>query len=112
MATQTIDAFQAIADPSRRQILLLLSQEKQTINSLVDNFDISRPAVSKHIKLLQLSGFITIEDVGRERVCALNEDGFKEVQQWINFFDAFWKGKMKKLGTALNNKKQSSKKTG
>ncbi len=107
MATATLDAFQAIGDPSRRQILLLLSKETLTINELVENFDISRPAVSKHIKILNENGFISIKDIGRERYCTLNQDGFNEVQQWINFFNGFWKGKMNKLETALNNKRNS-----
>ncbi len=105
MAQATLDVFKAIGDPSRRQILQLLSKERQTINSLVENFDMSRPAVSKHIKILEYSGFITIEDIGRERYCTLKQEGFKELQQWIDFFDSFWKVKLKKLETLLNTKK-------
>lgn len=104
MAEQTLDAFQAIADPSRRQILRLLSKDSLTINSLADNFDMSRPAVSKHIKILEYAGFITIQDIGRERHCRLRQDGFNELQEWIDFFDTFWKNKLKKLESLLNNK--------
>jgi DNA-binding transcriptional ArsR family regulator len=108
MATQTFDAFQAIADPSRRQILMLLSKDRLTINSLADNFDMSRPAVSKHIKILEYAGFISIEDIGRERYCTLKQEGFHQLQGWIDFFDNFWKIKLKKLESLLqtkNNKK-------
>ncbi len=105
MAQATLDAFQAIGDPSRRHILQLLSKKRLSINSLVDNFDISRPAVSKHIKILHANGFISIENIGRERYCSLKQEGFTEVQQWIDFFNTFWKGKMKDLETALHNKK-------
>lgn len=104
MAQATLDAFQAIADPGRRQILQLLSTETLTINELVENFDISRPAVSKHIKILHTNGFISIKDIGRERYCTLNPDGFNELQEWINYFDQFWKVKLKKLEMALNKK--------
>ncbi len=104
MNVQIVDAFQAIADPNRRQILFLLSKKKQSINTLTENFDISRPAISKHIKLLELSGFITIENIGRERYCTLNQNGFIEVQQWISFFDIFWKGKLDKLEFLMNKK--------
>jgi len=106
MTQQTLDAFQAIADPSRREILRLLSKDSLTINSLAENFEMSRPAVSKHIKVLENTGFIVIEDIGRERYCILKQDGFNQLQDWINYFDSFWKGKLKKLEILLNNKIQ------
>ena len=62
MAQPTLDAFQVIADPSRRQMLQLLSKDNLTINSLAENFDMSRPAVSKHIKILYNAGFISMRD--------------------------------------------------
>jgi DNA-binding transcriptional ArsR family regulator len=99
-----LDAFQVIADPSRRQMLVMLSKDNLTINSLAENFDMSRPAVSKHVKILYNAGFITIKDIGRERYCTLKQDGFDEVQDFIDFFDKFWASKLKKLETLLNNK--------
>ena len=104
MNAQTLDVFQAIADPSRRQILALLSKESLTINSLAENFDMSRPAVSKHIKILSHAGLIFIQDIGRERHCMLKQDGFNELQEWIDYFDKFWTSKLKKLEMILNNK--------
>ena len=104
MTPQTLDTFQVIADPSRRQILTLLSKDSLTINSLAENFDMSRPAVSKHIKILYGAGFISIQDIGRERYCMLKQDGFNELQDWINYFDKFWITKLNKLQVILNNK--------
>src|SRR5688572_348218 len=104
MATPTLDAFQVIGDPSRRKMLMLLSEDSLTINSLADNFEMSRPAVSKHIKILYNAGFISIRDIGRERYCTLKKDGFEELQAWISYFDEFWKSKLKKLETLLKNK--------
>ena len=104
MAQPTLDAFRVIADPSRRHILQLLSKDSLTINSLAENFDMSRPAVSKHIKLLYNADFISIQDIGRERYCMLKQDGFNELQTWIDHFDKFWISKLKKLETMLNNK--------
>ncbi|GAA3944506.1 metalloregulator ArsR/SmtB family transcription factor [Chitinophaga oryziterrae] len=98
------DPFQAIADPSRRQILQLLSKDSLTINTLAENFDMSRPAVSKHIKILHSAGFIAIEDIGRERYCILRQEGFHELQGWIDHFDKFWNTKLKKLEDLLNKK--------
>jgi len=104
MPTRTLDAFQVVADPSRRHMLQLLSKESLTINALAENFDMSRPAVSKHVKILYGAGFISITGIGRERHCILKQDGFNELQDFINFFDKFWASKLKKLETILNNK--------
>ncbi|HSZ34093.1 MAG TPA: metalloregulator ArsR/SmtB family transcription factor [Puia sp.] len=109
MTAQTLDVFQVIADPSRRQMMQLLSKQSMTINSLADNFDMSRPAVSKHIKIMYNAGFISIKDIGRERHCTLKQDGFNELQAFINYFDKFWSSKLKKLEALLNNKAKQNK---
>jgi DNA-binding transcriptional ArsR family regulator len=104
MTETRLDAFQVIADPSRRHMLQLLSEQSMTINSLAENFDMSRPAVSKHIKILYGAGFISIEDIGRERHCTLKKEGFDKLQEWIDYFDQFWAAKLKKLENILNQK--------
>jgi DNA-binding transcriptional ArsR family regulator len=104
MKQQAIDPFQAVGDPSRRQMLKLLSKESLTINALAENFDMTRPAVSKHVKILYTAGFISIEDIGRERHCMLKQSGFKQLQQWIDYFDQFWAVKLRKLEDLLNEK--------
>jgi DNA-binding transcriptional ArsR family regulator len=104
MSAQTLDAFQVIADPSRRQMLVMLSKDSMTINSLAENFDMSRPAVSKHIKMLFEAGFISIKGIGRHRHCILKQDGFNEVQEFIDYFDKFWTSKLQKLEFILNSK--------
>jgi len=107
MSTATLDAFQVIADPSRRQMLMMLSKNSMTINSLAENFAMSRPAVSKHIKILYGAGFISIKDIGRERHCVLKKDGFDELQRFINFFDNFWTARLKTLQDLLTKKAKS-----
>ena len=104
MSAQTLDAFQVIADPSRRQMLVMLSKDSMTINSLAENFDMSRPAVSKHIKILYGAGFISIKGIGRHRHCILKQDGFNEVQEFIDYFDKFWTSKLQRLESILNSK--------
>ncbi|MFN8244737.1 MAG: metalloregulator ArsR/SmtB family transcription factor [Ferruginibacter sp.] len=104
MSTQAPDPFQVIADPSRRQMLVLLSKKSMTINALAENFDMSRPAVSKHVKLLYNAGFVSITDLGRERHCVLKQDGFRELQEFISYFDPFWSKKLQKLQDILNSK--------
>ncbi|HTH83297.1 MAG TPA: metalloregulator ArsR/SmtB family transcription factor [Mucilaginibacter sp.] len=104
MEQPRLDAFQVIADPSRRQMLHLLSKDSLTINSLAENFDMSRPAVSKHVKVLYNAGFISIQDIGRERHCILKQDGFNQLNEWLAYYDAFWANKLNKLGTLLTDK--------
>jgi DNA-binding transcriptional ArsR family regulator len=104
MQNQTLDAFQVIADPSRRQMLVMLSKDSMTISSLAANFEMSRPAVSKHVKVLYNAGFISIQDIGRERHCILKQDGFRKLQDFIDYFDKFWAVKLRKLQILLDNK--------
>ena len=104
MAIPSLDVFQVIGDPSRRKMLMLLFAGSMTINTLAENFDMSRPAVSKHVKILETAGFISIEDIGRERFCSLKKDGFEQLQAWISYFDQFWITKLKKLENLLNNR--------
>ncbi|MBB5396458.1 helix-turn-helix transcriptional regulator [Mucilaginibacter sp. AK015] len=104
MAVPALDVFQVIGDPSRRKMLMLLSSDSLSINSLAEHFDMSRPAVSKHVKILHNSGFISMTDIGRERYCTLKQDGFKELESWLAYFDEFWKSKLKNLEVLLNKK--------
>jgi DNA-binding transcriptional ArsR family regulator len=104
MSSQTLDAFQVIADPSRRQMLMMLSKNSMTINAIAENFDMSRPAVSKHVKILYNAGFISITGIGRERHCILKQDGFDELQKFINYFDKFWLTKLNKLQAILDSR--------
>ncbi len=104
MQSQTLDAFQVLADASRRQMLVMLSKDSMTINALAENFDMSRPAVSKHVKILYNAGFVSIKDIGRERYCVLKQDGFNELQDFIDYFDNFWTTRLKKLESILNKK--------
>ncbi|QXV67663.1 helix-turn-helix transcriptional regulator [Mucilaginibacter sp. 21P] len=101
--------FHAIGDPNRREILMLLSQSKYTITELAENFDISRPAISKHIKVLAHSGFVSIDDIGRERYCSLNKAGFQAIQEWLNYFEKFWHNKLQNLEELLALKENGTK---
>lgn len=109
MPVHNFDAFQVIADPSRRQILMLLSKDRLTINSLAEHFEMSRPAVSKHIKILDHAGFVNIENIGRERYCTLQQDGFNELQQWMEYFDNFWASKLQNLQNLMNQNNPPNK---
>lgn len=97
------DIFAAIGDPTRRQILMMLTAGALSINVIADHFDISRPAVSKHVKALHGARLISIEDVGRERYCSLDPTGFNEIRDWLGFYERFWNDKLARLGTVIDN---------
>lgn len=99
------DVFQAIADPTRREILGLLAHRKLTPNAVAENFQISRPAVSKHLKILTECGLILIEQQGRERYCQANLQELKTVSDWLEKYRVFWSGKLDALGDHLNPKR-------
>jgi DNA-binding transcriptional ArsR family regulator len=96
------DVFAAIGDPTRRQILMLLAAGSMSINTLAQNFEISRPAISRHVKLLEQAGLIAIDENGRERYCKLEPTGFNEVRDWLAFYDRFWNEKLSELGNIID----------
>jgi DNA-binding transcriptional ArsR family regulator len=96
------DVFQAIADPKRREIIGLIAHQSLNLNSIADNFDISRPAVSKHIKILAQCGLITIKQDGRDRYCQANFNKLNEVSNWVEQYREFWSGKLDTLGDFLD----------
>lgn len=97
------DVFQAIADPTRREIINLLAQSELNLNAVADNFEISRPAVSKHIKILTECGLIVIKQQGRERYCRAELKKLKEVAEWTNRYREFWNEKLDALGSFLED---------
>jgi len=104
------DVFQAIADPTRREIINLLSRQSLNLNAVADNFDISRPAISKHIKILTECGLITIRQEGRERYCDAQLHRLKEVVNWAERYSEFWDKKLSALQSFLAKEKRSKKK--
>jgi DNA-binding transcriptional ArsR family regulator len=109
------DVFQAIADPTRREILGLLTAQSLNLNSVAENFDISRPAVSKHIKILTECGLIVIKKEGRDHYCEAQFDKLHEVSDWVEQYRKFWEERFDALEIYLNklqnkNKKKSKKK--
>ena len=96
------DVFQAIADPTRREIINLVARERLNLNAVADHFKISRPAVSKHVKILTECGLILISQEGRERYCVANLENLNEVAKWVERYRAFWTGKMDALEVHLS----------
>ena len=95
------DVFQAIADPTRRGIIDLLSDKPLNLNAVSGHFDISRPAISKHIKILTECGLVTVNQQGRERYCSADLQKLREVDNWIGHYRKFWNKKLDALGEFL-----------
>ena len=103
------DVFQAIADPTRREIISLVARRRLNLNSVAENFDVSRPAISKHIKILTECGLIVIKKQGRERYCEAKLDKLGEVSDWIEEYRKFWESKLDSLENYLQELQTKNK---
>lgn len=103
MAYKIDDVFSALADQNRRQILMMLAADKMTVNSIADKFNISRPAVSKHLKILLNTNLVQPSKKGRERYYQLNVEPLNEVKHWLEFYDRFWDEKLHLLKNLVEN---------
>ncbi len=100
------DVFQAIADPTRREIIDILAEKSLPVNDVADRFEISRPAVSKHIKILNECGLVVIQKKGRKRYCRADVRKLKKVSDWANRYRKFWSEKLDALEAALKEEEQ------
>ncbi|MGB3467476.1 MAG: metalloregulator ArsR/SmtB family transcription factor [Cyclobacteriaceae bacterium] len=103
------DVFQAIADPVRREIIDILSESKLSVNEVAEKFEISRPAISKHLKILDECGIITISKKGRERFCYLNHQNLIPAFLWVEKYHKQWEKRINSFEeyvNQLNNKKE------
>jgi DNA-binding transcriptional ArsR family regulator len=96
------DVFQAIADPTRRGIIHILAHGSLNLNAVAGNFGISRPAVSKHMKILTECGLVVIRKQGRERFCEANLRPLADVAEWVERYRAFWTSKLDALEEFLD----------
>ncbi len=96
------DVFQAIADPIRRDIIELVSVEKLTVNEIAKEFNISRPAISKHLKILNECGIIEFNQVGRERFCIIQPQQLVPAFLWIKQYNKLWKNQIDSFEDYIN----------
>ena len=106
------DVFQAIADPNRRAILGLLASENLTLNGIADKFKISRPAVSKHVKILNECGLVEINQKGRERYAIARLEKLNQVSDWVEQYKKYWEDKLDALENYLNQLQSKEKNNG
>ena len=103
------DVFQAIADPNRRAILSLLATQRLTLNGVAERFRISRPAISRHIKILKECGLVVIHQQGRERYCEVKLDRLQEVSDWVEKSRELWEGRLDRLDEYLKEIQKDKK---
>ena len=104
------DVFQAIADPTRRQIISMVAGQPLNLNAIAGKFDVSRQAISLHIKILTECGLIIIEQKGRERYCEAKLEKLSEVSKWVDQYKQFWAEQFNSLDKYLvkiQNKKSN-----
>ena len=104
------DVFQAIADPTRREIIGLIAKEPLNLNAIAENFDSSRQAISLHIKILTECGLVVIKKFGRERVCQAKFQKLNEVSAWVEQYRMFWEKRLDKMDALVHELKSNEKK--
>ncbi|MBX2817966.1 MAG: metalloregulator ArsR/SmtB family transcription factor [Saprospiraceae bacterium] len=96
------DPFTAVADPTRREIVRILTDHPMSISGLADQFEMSRPAVSKHLKIMSECGVLETETVGRTRMLSINHMALQEISIWLANYEQFWNTQLDQLGSYLD----------
>jgi len=102
-----IDAFQLLADPTRRRIVEALRQGERQVGEIVDRAGIHQSGVSRHLRLLHESGFVAVRPDGQRRLYSLRPEPFRQLDDWLSRYREQWEGRMNRLGDALVRQKKS-----
>ena len=99
------DVFQAIADPTRREIINMISKKPLNVNAVAENFDVTRTAIYKHLKILAQCGLVNIRQQGRERFCEARLEKLNEVSDWVEQYRKFWNARLDALEEVISKKR-------
>lgn len=110
-ATIRRDVFQAIADPTRREIINMVAFNSLNLNAIAEKFDVSRPAISQHIKILTECGLIVIKKQGRERYCQAQLQQLGEVSHWIERYRQMWDERFAELDKIVEELKEEERRS-
>ncbi len=105
-AATTTDAFNAVAEPRRRQILDLLAAGERPVNDLVGLLDLAQPLVSKHLRVLREVGLVEVRDEGRQRMYRLNGLPLKPIHDWVKSYERSWSTRFERLDAVLEELKE------
>ena len=100
------DVFQTLADPTRRQIVEVLRRGECAVNDIVDAVDIDQSGVSRHLRILQESGFVDVRPEGPRRVYSLRPEPFRELEAWVTGYRALWEARLDRFGEAIRQRQK------
>lgn len=106
-AATTSDAFNAIAEPQRRDILALLRAGERPVTELAQELGISQPRTSKHLRVLREVGLVRVREAGKQRLYGLEAHGLRPVHEWVGGFERFWNESFDRLDTYVQDLKQT-----
>jgi DNA-binding transcriptional ArsR family regulator len=106
-AATTTDAFNAIAEPRRREILDVLADGERPVNDLVELLGLAQPLVSRHLRVLREVGLVHVRDAGRQRIYRLNALGLKPVHDWVASYERAWEERFERLDVVLEEMKEA-----
>jgi DNA-binding transcriptional ArsR family regulator len=102
----TSDAFNAVAEPQRRQILDLLAQGERSVNDIARSLGLGQPQVSKHLRVLRQVGLVGVRSSGQQRLYSLSGEGLKPIQDWVGQYERFWTESFDRLADYLDELQQ------
>ena len=111
-AATTTDAFNAVAEPRRRQIVDVLAAGERSVNDLVDQLGLAQPQVSKHLRVLREVGVVSVREDGRRRVYRLNAGALRPIHDWVKEYEQLWSERFEQLDAVLEELKETDKEEG
>jgi DNA-binding transcriptional ArsR family regulator len=111
-AATTADAFNAVAEPRRREILDVLAGGERSVGQLVGALGVAQPQVSKHLRVLREVGAVTVRDEGRQRLYRLNGQALKPIHDWVKGYERLWTDRFDELDTVLEDLKSKEQRDG
>ncbi|ALC87266.1 ArsR family transcriptional regulator [Bacillus sp. FJAT-22090] len=105
------DVFQAIADPTRREVLKLLAEKELPISEITSHFPMSRTAIAKHLNVLTEAELVSCQKVGREKIYRLHTEPLQELNQWLSYYEQFWHNKLSILKHVVENSENNTRET-
>lgn len=108
-AATTSDAFNAIAEPQRREALILLRRGERPVNELARDLGMSQPQASKHLRVLREVGLVRVRGAGKQRLYSLDARGLRPVREWLGGFERFWSGSFDRLDEYVRGRKRAKR---